>query len=109
MNRRTTSWLQLIVSVPTNGASARMRIWRSMKAQGCAALRDGAYLLPDIGEHKYQLQQVLADAEREGGNGWLLTVAPRSAGEAERLQALFDRSVEFQALLPRPSAPSQAP
>jgi len=95
MNDSTSSWLLLIVSVPTDGASARMRIWRGLKACGCAALRDGAYLLPDRGEHKYLLQQLLAEAEREGGKGWLLSVAARSAGEQLRLQALFDRAGEY--------------
>src|SRR5213075_463750 len=41
-----TAWLLLVVSLPTHGATARMRIWRALKANGCAALRDGAYLLP---------------------------------------------------------------
>lgn len=110
MSDTTTSWLLLIVSVPTNGASARMRIWRNMKALGCAALRDGAYLLPDIAEHKYVLQQVLAEAEREGGTGWLLSVAAKSSGETARMKALFDRSPDYQAFVSvlqaaRPSLP----
>ncbi|QYY29970.1 hypothetical protein K2O51_07595 [Cupriavidus pinatubonensis] len=40
------SWTLLIVSLPTSSATARMRIWRAVRALGCAALRDGAYLLP---------------------------------------------------------------
>jgi hypothetical protein len=40
------SWLLLIVSLPTSSATARMRIWRTLEGLGCAALRDGAYLLP---------------------------------------------------------------
>lgn len=99
MNDTTASWLLLIVSLPTTATSARMRIWRSLKACGCAALRDGAYLMPDVSDHKYMLQQLLTDAEREGGSGWLLPVAPKSAREVLRLQALFDRSEEYQAFI----------
>lgn len=95
MSDTTASWLLLIVSLPTNGASARMRIWRGVKASGCAALRDGAYLLPHVGEHKYILQQLLTEAEREGGSGWLLPVSPTSAREVLRLQGLFDRTGEY--------------
>ena len=40
------TWLLLVVSLPTPSATARMRIWRALKALGCVALRDGAYLLP---------------------------------------------------------------
>ncbi|MGZ3184137.1 MAG: chromate resistance protein ChrB domain-containing protein [Telluria sp.] len=95
MSDSPASWLLLIVSVPTDGASTRMRIWRSVKASGCAALRDGAYLLPDVGDHRYALQQLLAEAEREGGSGWLLTVTP-APRDLPRLQALFDRAGDYR-------------
>ena len=40
------AWLLLVISLPTSGGTARMRIWRALKTLGCVALRDGAYLLP---------------------------------------------------------------
>ena len=42
------SWVLPIVSLPTSSATARIRIWRTLKALGCMALRDGAYLLPTL-------------------------------------------------------------
>jgi len=39
-------WALLIVTLPTRPNAVRLRIWRALKALGCAALRDGAYLLP---------------------------------------------------------------
>ena len=41
-----SDWLLLVISLPTSSATGRMRIWRALKALGCVALRDGAYLLP---------------------------------------------------------------
>lgn len=99
MNDMTASWYLLIVSLPASANTARMRIWRSLKACGCAALRDGAYLLPDTGDHKYLLQQLLNEAEREGGHGWLLPVVTRSAREILRLQAQFERADDYAAFL----------
>lgn len=99
MNDMTASWFLLIVSLPATANTARMRIWRSLKACGCAALRDGAYLLPEIGDHKYVLQQLLTEVEREGGTGWLLPVVTKSAREILRLQAQFDRSCEYLAFV----------
>lgn len=96
MNDTAASWFLLIVSLPATATTARMRIWRSLKASGCVALRDGAYLLPDVGEHKYVLQQLLTETEREGGSGWLLPVAATSARDILRLQAQFDRTNEYQ-------------
>ena len=42
----TSAWLLLVVSLPTQSATARMRIWRALKARGCMALRDGALEVP---------------------------------------------------------------
>jgi hypothetical protein len=96
MTASMTSWLLLIVSLPSPAATVRMRIWRAARAAGCAALRDGSYLLPDTGEHKYALQQLLAEAEREEGSGWLLHVQAKSDAEERQLQAQFDRAGDYQ-------------
>ena len=53
-------WALLIVTLPTSGATARMRIWRAIKTIGCAALRDGAYLLPAGDEQIAQLRELAA-------------------------------------------------
>ena len=85
-------WVLLVVSLPTQGATARMRIWRALKAQGCVALRDGAYLLPAGVEREEALQNLADECVREGGNAWLMAVLPRSADEAQAYRHLFDRS-----------------
>lgn len=41
------SFLALFISLPTKASTGRMRAWRSVKALGCATLRDGVYLLYD--------------------------------------------------------------
>ena len=92
------SWLLLVVSLPTTGATARMRIWRALKALGCGALRDGAYLLPDRGTLRQQLSDLADDTVREGGSAWLLTVHAGSDRENESYRSLFDRTEEYAAL-----------
>jgi hypothetical protein len=76
-----------------------MRIWRALKALGCAALRDGAYLLPLAGAQREQLRELADDTVREGGNAWLLTVLPQSEDEDAAWRALFDRSGDYAELL----------
>ena len=39
-----TTWLALVVSLPTQNATVRMRLWRAVKAGGCSVLRDGAVI-----------------------------------------------------------------
>ena len=52
------SFLALFVSLPTKASTGRMRVWRSVKAQGCATLRDGVYLLPDSADSAATLGEV---------------------------------------------------
>jgi hypothetical protein len=89
------SWLLLIASLPTTGATARMRLWRSIKSLGCAALRDGAYLLPDTPAHATALEELAEQTNHEGGTACLVNVSPRSAANEEAFRALFDRSADY--------------
>ena len=90
-------WLALIVSLPTNSATARMRIWRALKGLGCCAMRDGAYLLPDQGSLRRQLDELASETIREGGSAWLLTVQADTEEQGRMYQALFGRSEEYAA------------
>ncbi len=91
-------WLLLVISLPTQGATARMRIWRALKAMGCVALRDGAYLLPNSTMRRDTLQALADECTREGGSAWLMQVAPANPAEAAAYPQLFDRSADFAAL-----------
>ena len=92
------NWLLLVVSLPTPNATARMRIWRNLKAMGCMALRDGAYLLPAGDERERALEELAQECIREGGSAWLMAIAPRGEGEAEAYRQLFDRAEDYAAL-----------
>ncbi|WP_296227709.1 chromate resistance protein ChrB domain-containing protein [Ralstonia sp. UBA689] len=88
-------WLLLIVSLPTSSATVRMRIWRAVKALGCAALRDGAYLLPAQAEQASQLRELADETLREDGQAWLLRVQAGGDDEVAAYRTLFDRSAEY--------------
>lgn len=91
-------WRLLVVSLPSSGATARMRIWRGLKALGCAAMRDGAYLLPGAPDREQALQALADDCLREGGSAWLMAVQPRTADEAVAFRHLFDRHADYAEL-----------
>lgn len=92
-------WLVLVLSLPTQSATARMRIWRALKALGCAALRDGAYLLPADPAHQNALQALADECGREGGNAWILSAVATNEDDAQAYPALFDRSDDYAALV----------
>jgi len=91
-----TPWLLLVATLPTRPAAARMRLWRGTRALGCAALRDGAWLLP--AGHAEALDRLAREVIDAGGSAELLTVLARGE-QAGRFQALFDRGAEYAALL----------
>lgn len=95
MHRPSHSWLALVVSLPSASATVRMRIWRAVKALGCAALRDGAYLLPAQAEQAAQLQPLADEALQEGGQAWLLQVQATHMAEQAAYQTLFDRTADY--------------
>jgi len=86
-------WSILIVTLPTQPNAVRLRIWRALKALGCAALRDGAYLLPE--EHVAALEPLAAEVREHGGSASVLTLSPRDENQRAEILALFDRGEAY--------------
>lgn len=72
-----------------------MRIWRTLKGMGCCALRDGAYLAPDLAPLRIQLDELASETIREGGSAWLLTVHADSVEQGHNYQLLFERTEDY--------------
>lgn len=92
------SWLLLIISLPTENATARMRIWRALKTLGCASLRDGVWLLPLQDNTRDNLDGVADDTRKSGGEAWVLDVQA-DATQADTFPTLFDRGADYTTLL----------
>ncbi len=88
-------WLLLVLSLPTESATARMRCWRALKSSGAAVLRDGVYLLPAQSGAAGTLGAIADDLRRHDGTAYVL----RTDGEDDAFESMFDRSAEFGALL----------
>ncbi len=95
MNTNARTWLLLVATLPTSGATARMRLWRGIKALGCAALRDGAYLLPEGSERATALAELAGQTNTDGGQAWVVNLAARSADDDAAFHALFSRAEEY--------------
>jgi hypothetical protein len=99
MNKERSCWLALVLSLSTQNATARMRIWRALKGAGCAVLRDGVYLLPGNGTAEQLLGDLAEETRQAGGMAHLLEVSSRDDGQEEAFRALFDRSSEYARLI----------
>jgi hypothetical protein len=92
-------WLELVISLPTENATERMRAWRALKATGAGVLRDGVYVLPERPELREVLAGLAAEVTAAGGSAHLLRVAPRDDAQADALRALVDRTRDYAALV----------
>ena len=83
----------LILTLPTRPNAVRLRVWRALKSLGCAALRDGAYLLPAAQAAAFVS---LADEVRQhGGTASIWSMAPGDAAQQRETLALFDRGEAY--------------
>jgi hypothetical protein len=86
----------LIISLPTDNTTARMRAWRSLKAAGAAVLRDGVYVLPAVPDAQACFTDVAEDVRTHGGTAYPLD---SDASAIAGFEALFDRSEAFAVLM----------
>lgn len=84
-------WCLLVLSLPTDNTTARMRAWRALKAGGAVVLRDGVYVLPDRPPQREHLREVAVDVRANGGSARLMT----GVAAEEPIEPLFDRRAEF--------------
>ncbi len=114
MNSVNQGWLALITSLPTRNATARMRIWRGLKALGCGVLRDGVYLLPRRDGAQQALLRQAQEVAAAGGTAHLVEINATDPQQASSWSKLFDRAADYARLarelraLKAPSKPGSA-
>jgi hypothetical protein len=83
MHDRT--WLVLIVSLPREPSSLRVRAWRRLRALGALALKNGVWVLPASAESTEQFHWLAQEVQGDGGDATLLRV--------ERVENLSDEEL----------------
>lgn len=101
-------WLILVTTLPARNTAARMRLWRAVKALGCATLRDGVYLLPAREETGNALRVLADEVCAAAGSAEVLHIAANGAQDTGFRQ-LFDRSADYGTLIAalRAAAPDE--
>lgn len=88
-------WLVLTASLPTSPSGLRVRIWRALKATGCATLRDGVYILPASASSAADLWAIERAIQDGGAEAHMLELRSRDAAQERAFRALFDRSEPY--------------
>ncbi len=93
-----SNWLLFVANLPGRNQTLRMRVWRSLKASGAGALRDGVYVLPASETARGVFERQSQEIQQGGGTAYILEVAGDVATPmGEALAALFDRTADYQA------------
>lgn len=94
-------WILLLAQLPAAPSSARVSLWRRMRAAGATSVPNGAWVLPASNEHN-RLFTDLAEAVRSHGGHATVMVA-RAAEEDGTIVAHFhsDRAREYAELRER--------
>ena len=86
-------WILLLTTLPTQPNAVRLRIWRALKALGCVALRDGAYVLPEGEAEKFET--LAGEVHQHGGTASVLNLMPRDESQKAEVLAQFDRTEAY--------------
>src|SRR5260221_9240435 len=65
------SWVLLVPQMPAIPSSARVQLWRHLRAAGALSLQNGVWILPATPQHEQALRDELASVVRQGGTGLL--------------------------------------
>ncbi len=98
-----TAWLVLMVSVPPQPSSLRVRVWRKLRALGSVTLKKSVYILPLTPDHLEHFQWLSQEVQREGGEATLLRVDRIENMTHEDVVRRFQeaRSQDYRALAAR--------
>ncbi len=92
-------FLVLFLSLPAKASAGRMRIWRGLRALGCASLRDGVYLLPALADKAEALDGIANEARLVSGTADIYRLDGRDTVQQAHLVDLFDRTAAYAELM----------
>ena len=99
-------WLLLLAQLPSTPSSARVALWRRLRAIGATSIVNGAWVLPDTVPHADFFGQLRETIAGQGGTGFVLTVSGSPAAMNEAIVRSFrvDRAGEFDEFAERCTA-----
>ena len=98
----TRVWLLFVAQLPAQPSSARVQLWRHLRAAGAVSLQNGVWVLPATQAHELLVRDELAQVERQGGTGVLFQAQARGHDLVARFHD--DRDQEYAEVCERGQA-----
>lgn len=93
---KSSQWLMFLAQLPTSPSSARVTLWRRLRAAGAVGFMTGAWVLPLRDEHKALFRHLAETVRTQGGQAAVFVAQSLDDGDAaviERFRA--DRAREY--------------
>ena len=105
-NSRSPAWLLLLAQLPSSPSSARVALWRHLRAIGATGMVNSAWVLPQAAAHAEFFEKLLETVHKQGGTGFVLNVTPASPEVNEVIIQRFraDRNREYDEFAERCAA-----
>lgn len=89
-------WFLLLTQIPASASSARVALWRRLRAAGATSVEHGAWTLPVSKAHKTLLNDLAQTVQEQGGSASLFEAT--AVGDDDEMIARFanDRHREYQ-------------
>ena len=83
-------WLLLVHQLPPKPSYLRVKIWRRLQALGAVSLKNSVYVLPDGEQTREDLEWVLREIERGGGEGVICEARVVDGMSDDEVRSIFD-------------------
>jgi hypothetical protein len=103
---RPSKWLLLLTQLPKTPSSARVALWRHLRAAGATSIVNSAWVLPETDTHVEFLGKLRDEVSRQGGTVFMLSIPVSSPEVNEEFMARFraDRAKEYDEFAERCTA-----
>jgi len=89
-------WLMLLAQLPASPSSARVSLWRRLRAAGATGLFTGAWVMPVSPEHQALFEQLAETVRDQGGQAAVfISQAIEGGDDAVVAQFAADRAREY--------------
>jgi hypothetical protein len=101
-----SGWLLFLAQLPKTPSSARVALWRRLRAAGSTTMVNGAWVLPETASHTELFGQLRDRVLRQGGTAFVLNILVPSPEVNETIIARFraDRGREYDEFAERCTA-----
>jgi hypothetical protein len=103
---RTSGWLLLLAQLPGTPSSARVALWRRLRAAGATTMVNSAWVLPETAPHAELFKQLRESIIQQGGIAFVLSIPVSSPEVDETIMRRFraDRGREYDEFAERCAA-----